>query len=424
MRRRWGWVAVTLAGCSGKVLSSSLGATDGGGTSTSDARTASETASTGPCNPLPAPPTKLVTLLGVGEDPSGALYVADIGGIPMEPTGIAGVRVFVPSQGSLVGQYVIGSGGNGPPNGEYIETFQSVDGSVPPRDLVIHFTGGAVDSMTLGPENSAKLNAEGRDGGATTPLTLLNASAVRGMPAIDLPEAVQYVADASDGESIVVTAPLDDEGSAAFHLFYGTTAESMIERPIVSFDQSGSGYPTFSFDVGSATYTMSIASVPSDGGLGEAPGPVTLTKGDGSTVTLALRLPTPTSLGRFAFTCLAELADTGSTDAGALAACSVVPQGLDRSCTEDTDCVAVGFGDLCADPCLAEPASIVNAAINASALGTYGARIALAQKVAASDPDAARESCGEGPLRDAGALMRGWDGSFAACEAGVCVTTR
>jgi hypothetical protein len=150
-------------------LSASPEASDSGGTSTSDARTASETASTGPCNPLAAHPTKLVTLLGVGEDPSGALYVADIGGIPTDPTGIAGVRVFVPSQGSLMGQYVIGSGGDGPPNGEYIETFQSVDGSVPPRDLVIHFTGGAVDSMTLGPENSAKLNAEGRDGGARPP---------------------------------------------------------------------------------------------------------------------------------------------------------------------------------------------------------------------------------------------------------------
>jgi hypothetical protein len=116
--------------------------------------------------------------------------------------------------------------------------------------------------------------------------------------------------------------------------------------------------------------------------------------------------------------------DSGGTDAGALAACTVVPEGLDRSCTEDTDCVAVGFGDLCSNPCLANPASIVNAAVNASALGAYGARVALAQKAAASDPDAAPESCGEGPPGDASALMRGRDGSFAACSAGTCVTTR
>jgi hypothetical protein len=393
--------------------------------STSDARSAPETASTSSCNPLAAHPTKLVTILGIGEDPSGGLYVADVGGVPTDPTGVLGVRVFVPSHGSLVRQDVIGSGGIGSSNGEEMLTFQSVDGSVPPRDLAIYFAGGTVDSMTLGAEGSAKLNSEGRDGGATTPLTLLNATAVRGMPAIDLPETIQYVADAADGESIVVTAPLDDESGPAFHLFYGTTAEAMIERPIVSFLQSDSGYPTFGFTVGSATYTMSIASVLSDGGLGEAPGPVTLTKGNGSTVAFTLRLPTPTSLGGFAFTCLAALADAGSTDAGALAACSVVPEGLDRSCTTDTDCVAVGFGDLCADPCLADPASIVNAGINASALGVYGARVALAEKAAASDPDAAHPSCGEGYSGDASALMRGSDGSFAACSAaGVCVTTR
>jgi hypothetical protein len=425
VRRRWGLVVVagTFAGCSGKVLSVSPEATDSGGTSASDARTPPESASAGFCNPLAAHPTKLATLLGVGEDPSGALYVADVGGIPTEPTV---VRVFVPSDGSLVRQYVIGSGGNGgSTNGEDVATFESADGSVAPRDLAIYFAGGTVDSMTLGPESSGKLNAERRDGGTTTPLTLLDATAVRGMPAIDLPGAVQYVADAADGEAIVVTAPLeDDEGSAAFHLFYGTTAKAMIERPIVSFNQSGSGYPSIGFTVGSAMYTMSITSVPSDGGLGEAPGPVMLTNGDGSTVSFTLRLPTPTSLGGFAFTCLPALADAGSTDAGTLAACSVMSEGLDRSCTKDTDCVAVGFGDLCADPCLADPASIVNAAINASALGAYGAAVTLAEKAAASDPNAVHVSCGQGYSGDASALMRGLDGSFAACSAGLCVTTK
>jgi hypothetical protein len=119
------------------------------------------------------------------------LYVADVGGIPTLPTI---VRVFVPSHGWLVRQDVIGSGEiDGSTNGEDIATYQSADGSVPPRDLAISLAGGTVDSMTLGPESSGKLNAEGRDGGATMPLTLLNASAVRGMPAAVLPGAVQYV---------------------------------------------------------------------------------------------------------------------------------------------------------------------------------------------------------------------------------------
>ncbi len=235
---------------------------------------------------------------------------------------------------------------------------------------------------------------------------------------------MQYVADAADGESLVVTAPLEnDVGTAAYHLFYGT-AGAMLERPIVSFQQSLSGFPSIGFTVGSTTYTMSIASVPWDGGLGESPGPVTLTEGeDGSTVVFTLRLPTPTSLAGFEFSCLAALAREGSADAGPLSACSISPAGLDRSCTVDTDCVAVGFGDLCADPCLANPASEVNGALNVSALGAYNAAGALAGKAAAADPDASRASCGQGHFGDASALTLGRDGSFAACRAGLCVTT-
>ena len=423
MRRRWAEVAIAaaLAGCSAKVSPVGSAPADAG-RKTSPPDAASTAPATGSCDPLAAHPTRLATLLGVGEDPSGTLYVADVGGVPMYPSI---VRVFVPSHGSLVRQYVIGSGGNGGSGGEDVETFESADGSVPPRDLVILVSSGAAISMALGPESSGKLSSEGRDGGAMTQLTLLNASSVSGMPVIDLPGAVQYVADAADGESLVVTSPLaGDLGIAADnHLFYGT-AGAMLERPVVSFDQSLSGYPSIGFTVGSATYTMSIASVPAPGALGEAPGPVTLTKGDGSTQTFRLRLPTPKSLGGFAFTCLAALATAASADAGPLAACSVLPQGLDRSCAKDTDCVAVGFGDLCADPCLAYSASIVNGAINSSALGAYNAAVALAQKAAASDPDAAHMSCGEGFSGDASALTRGWDGSFAACSAGVCVTTQ
>jgi len=49
---------------------------------------------------------------------------------------------------------------------------------------------------------------------------------------------------------------------------------------------------------------MAISSVPSDGGLLEALGPVTLTPGNGPAVSFALRLPTPTTLASFTFTCL------------------------------------------------------------------------------------------------------------------------
>jgi hypothetical protein len=252
------------------------------------------------CNPLATHPTTLATILGVGKDQDGTLYVADQGAVASE-TSV--VRVFVANAGSLVRQNVIGSGST---KGEDFETFESPDGLTPPRDLTLQIAGGVATSMTLGPEGSGKSGLERIDAGAATALTLVGASTVQGMPAVDLPGAVSYVADAADGEAIVVTAPLeDDQGSAAFHLFYGTPG-AMVERRIVSFEQSLSGYPTIGFAVGSQTYVMAISSVPptSEGGLLEAPGPVTLATGDGGGVTFTLRLPTPTTLAGFTFTCL------------------------------------------------------------------------------------------------------------------------
>jgi hypothetical protein len=251
------------------------------------------------CNPLAAHPTTLATILGVGKDEAGTLYVAEQGGVAGQPSS---VRVFVAVAGSLVRQHVIGSGFS---SGEDIETFEKADGSTAPRDLAIQVANGKATSMTLGPEGSAKSRIEGMDGGAAVALTLVAASAVQGMPAIDLPGAVSYVADAANGDAIVVTAPLEnDVGSAAFHLFYGTPG-AMVERPIVSFEQALSGFPRFGFTVGSDIYVMAISSVPSaDGGPFEDPGPVSLTTGGGRVVTFTLRMPTQTTLSGFTFTCL------------------------------------------------------------------------------------------------------------------------
>jgi hypothetical protein len=66
-----------------------------------------------------------------------------------------------------------------------------------------------------------------------------------------------------------------------------------------------SGYPAIGFTVGSQTYVMAIASVPSpDGGPFDDPGPVTVTPADGGAVIFTLRMPTPTTLSGFAFSCL------------------------------------------------------------------------------------------------------------------------
>jgi hypothetical protein len=264
----------------------------------------SSTSSTPPaetaCDPLATHPTTLAAIIGIGKDPAGTLYAADQGGIATEASI---VRVFVASGGTLFRQHVIGSGSS---HGDVdLETFESVDGSAAPRDLVMQLAGGKATSMTLGPESSGKLGLEGIDAGAAVTLTLVGPSALQGMSAIDLPGAVNYVADGSDGNAVVVTAPLeDDEGSAAFHLFYGKPG-AMAERPIVSFNQSLSGYPSIGFTVGAQTYLMAIASLPPvpDGGPFGAPGPVTVTPGTGPAVPFTLRVPTPTTLSGFTFTC-------------------------------------------------------------------------------------------------------------------------
>jgi hypothetical protein len=235
--------------------------------------------------------------MGVGEDASGTIYVVD-------ETGSGVVRVFVEQGGRLIRQAVDGSGQIG--SSEYLETFASPDGSGTPRDLTLVVQGGMAVSMMLGAEGSGKLSATGRDGGAMTSLMLLAPSTIDGLPAVDVPGSVQYVADAASlGEAIVVTAPLDNSaGTSAFRLFYGP-ASAMMERPIVSFEQSLSGYPTIAFTVEGSTYVMSIGSVPAvDGGPFAAPGPVTLTTGDGGEESFTLRMPTPTTLSGFSFTCM------------------------------------------------------------------------------------------------------------------------
>jgi hypothetical protein len=78
----------------------------------------------------------------------------------------------------------------------------------------------------------------------------------------------------------------------------------MQERPIVSFVQPGSGYPSIGFTVDSQTFVMAISSLPpADGGFLAEPGPVTLA-GGGQTVPYTLRLPAPTTLDGFMFACL------------------------------------------------------------------------------------------------------------------------
>jgi hypothetical protein len=124
------------------------------------------------------------------------------------------------------------------------------------------------------------------------------------MPIQNLPHVPVYVADASDGTSVVVTWPMDAYGTDESRIYYGTKSD-MIERPITAYEESKSGDTTITFKVAAATYTVHFAITfgdPDAGPLG-SPGPVTLDKG-GTMEMMTLRLPTPTTLSGFTFTCM------------------------------------------------------------------------------------------------------------------------
>ena len=248
------------------------------------------------CDPLAAPPTSLENVLGVGSDGKGTLYVAD------KPAGASEPRAFVSTGGgSLVRQDVIGSGESGsaePSVTEYSLSFAPPDGDEANAQTLLFDVGsGGATGMALGGSDGKQFLG----GPGQTPLTVVDPSTVTGLSIINLPNVVAYVADVSDGTSIVVTSPMDINSSADFHLFYGP-ADAMVERTIVTFNQALSGYPDISFQVGAAQYAMSIGgSFGADGGTG--PGPGTLDTGSAS-VTFTIRQPTPATLSGFSFTCL------------------------------------------------------------------------------------------------------------------------
>jgi hypothetical protein len=234
-------------------------------------------------------------VLGVGQDAQGTLYVAD------SPSGLSTPRVFVSSGGKLVRQHVAGSGQSGGKPGsaaEYTLTFEPPGaGFSSARALLLAMQGGTASQMALGPADSKSFIG----GPGETPLKVVSDGTVTAMPIVNLPGVVDYVADVSDGTVIVVTSPMDLASSSDFHLFYGRPS-AMQEHTIVSFNQALSGYPTIGFTVGSTTYTMTISGTfDPDGGGG--PGPGTLATGTG-TLAFTLRMPTPTTLAGFSFTCL------------------------------------------------------------------------------------------------------------------------
>jgi hypothetical protein len=190
----------------------------------------------------------------------------------------------------------------GAPNAQYTLSFRDAFAAIATaRNLLINTASGQATEMALGSGNPKAILGSGTNGDEM--LTVVAPSAVAGMPIHNLPHIPIYVADASDGTSVVVTWPMDAYGTDESRIYYGTKSQ-MIERPITAYEESLSGDTNITFTVEAATYTVHFAITfgPDAGPLG-SPGPVTLDKG-GTTETMMLRLPTPTMLSGFMFTCM------------------------------------------------------------------------------------------------------------------------
>lgn len=310
-------VVAFLVSCGGENLGpvgSDSGGADGsggaGGTGTSGGdlvvgtygdggltETSGPPADAGPCDPL-APhelPVILGKVLGVGKGSTGTLYLAD------EAPATYQYRVFVSQGNVLWRKRVMGSGSNG--DGADVDYTLGYEDGASNSALLVQIRGGVTTGMALGPGDSrAFLDVNDPD---QVQLVVVDASVLNTMTLRNLPGDVyiEYVADVSNGDVIVVTRPLDDWTYAQFRVFYGTP-DAMLERTVVSVARGDDTYVTF--QVGSVDYLAHFVGgfESSDGGAGEVDEPGTLDPGDGSVLTITERLPTPTTLTGFSFTCL------------------------------------------------------------------------------------------------------------------------
>ncbi|MBI5536294.1 MAG: hypothetical protein HY898_26465 [Deltaproteobacteria bacterium] len=247
----------------------------------------------GACDPLAPKAITLGEIVGVGKDAPGTLYVDSAHGI------------FLSLDAQLVRQHVIGSGQSG--SNEYLFTFvsQGADTSTS-RNLLVETTGATATAMGLGP-SSSKAFLDESDAGVTM-LTLEDPSTVAGMPVVNTPSVIQYVADVSNGDVLLTTRPMNGEDiseNGGFSVFYGPSS-AVAQRVITSFEQTLSGNGTMTFLVGSVPYVLSFGMVtgPDSGPLGDF-ALQSLTPQGGAALGVTLRSPTPTEApAGLSFTCL------------------------------------------------------------------------------------------------------------------------
>jgi hypothetical protein len=265
--------------------------------STSDGNGDASRATATPCDPLAAKPLTLGTVVGVGKDAAGTLYVDSSHG------------VFVVDNGStkLIRQHVTGSGSSG--TTELLFTFEAPGADISTaQQLLVETTGSPAmaTAMALGPTSSKAFLNQAPAG--TTALTVVDASTVSGLAVVNTPNAISYLADVSNGDVILATVPLNDDETSSdggLAIFYGPP-DAVAQRTITGFEETLSGNGTVTFLVGATTYVLAFGEVaaPDAGPLG-AFALLSLTPQGSDALTVSLRAPTPTVLPpTLSFSCL------------------------------------------------------------------------------------------------------------------------
>ncbi|HZL18407.1 MAG TPA: hypothetical protein VFG23_11750 [Polyangia bacterium] len=250
------------------------------------------------CDPLAPKAITLGTIIGVGQDAAGTLYVDSANG------------VFVSAGGQLIRQQVTGSGQSG--TTQSIFTFEPPgDDGASARELLVETSGSSAIAMALGPAGARSFLGQS-DAGVTS-LTLVAASTVAGMTVVNTPAAIEYVGDLADGDVVLATVPLNDASTltdggvqdGGLSIFYGPPS-ALAQRRITAFEESLSGNGMLTFLVGDVPYVLAFGRVqgPDAGPLGTF-ALEGLTPQGGAQVSVTLRSPTPTAdPPGLSFTCL------------------------------------------------------------------------------------------------------------------------
>jgi hypothetical protein len=252
------------------------------------------------CDPLGRTPITLGAIVGVAQDTAGTLYVDSANGI------------FVSANGELIRQVVLSSAPSG--TNELTFQFESPGEPASDRDLIVDTQGSTASAMALSPAFVRY------DGGAPTPLTIVDPSTVSGLTVVNYASnVIAFVGDVANGDVLLATVPLNDDAASGdggmdggvedggLAIFYGPQG-AVAQRTITAFENSPNGDSTtytVTFLVGDAPYVLVFGTdvKPDASSLAYTVAGLTLHLGDQIAVTL--RSPTPTAdPPRLSFTCL------------------------------------------------------------------------------------------------------------------------